>query len=371
MPVGAVVIWLIKHFLFGRFGQQDQSYVLFLQADLFPYGSPLHAAPLFWVWVFVGLLGTLVIVGAGSVMSDAGGRLLALTVIAILAAMGFSAFAAWSALWDADKQAARYYAQDTVFSVTGVDVLRHRRRSGSLVARPADRARPQGVRHEWLRLHRIRRRGLMYPHRRATAARSPNAAVIIDVGIYVGRWSDDRSGTGAVDGRRSRDDRASRRHTARPPSARECPARLLGRPPRADVGRAMPRVLRHRRIRRHVAQPRPARRPRAGHRRGRRRARLLVRLLRSQSYVPLAGRAWRRVHQPVHRRTHPADRRATSGLRRADGRQRTGHRRGEPADARAVRGGPARVVHPLAALVVAAGVGTHRQHPALITQPRI
>ena len=122
MPVGAAVIWLIKHFLFGRYGQQDQSYVLFLQADLFPHGSPLDAAPLFWVWMSVGLVGTLVIVGIGFADADASGRARSITVLAILAALGLSAFNAWTAFWDADKQAARYSAQNTSGPPSGVPV---------------------------------------------------------------------------------------------------------------------------------------------------------------------------------------------------------------------------------------------------------
>lgn len=39
MPLGALIIWLVKHEIFGGYGQQDQGYVLFLQSDLFPHGS--------------------------------------------------------------------------------------------------------------------------------------------------------------------------------------------------------------------------------------------------------------------------------------------------------------------------------------------
>ncbi|WP_443057822.1 DUF6817 domain-containing protein [Streptomyces sp. KLMMK] len=49
--------------------------------------------------------------------------------------------------------------------------------------------------------------------------------------------------------------------------------------------------------------------------------------------------------------------RSLSGLRRAHRRERAGHRRGQPADAHPSRRGPARVVHPMAAAAVRAGLG--------------
>ena len=59
MPAGAVVIWLVSYLLFGGHGQQAQGYVTFLQAHLFPHNSLADPTPLFWIWAFTGLAGTL------------------------------------------------------------------------------------------------------------------------------------------------------------------------------------------------------------------------------------------------------------------------------------------------------------------------
>jgi hypothetical protein len=121
MPAGAVLIWVIKHFLFGGYGQQDQSYILFLQAELFPHGSPLGATPLFWIWVLVGLAGTLVIVAwlhRGRRGHRAGHRaVIVVTWAAIAASVAFM----WLGFWNSDKDVARYYGQRTVFYATGLN----------------------------------------------------------------------------------------------------------------------------------------------------------------------------------------------------------------------------------------------------------
>ena len=123
MPLGATLIWIIKHFLFGGFGQQDQSYVLFLQADFFPFGVPWHLAALMWLWLAIGFLISIPIV-SGFVLSDDFGRSRAAwrTGVALLVAVSllavFSLVGTWRAFWDNDKDLAKYYLQDTTF-VTG------------------------------------------------------------------------------------------------------------------------------------------------------------------------------------------------------------------------------------------------------------
>ena len=121
MPLGAVVIWFVKHVIFGTYGQQDRSYVLFLKAVFFPYGTPLHPAPLFWIWTAVGLIGTAVILGIGMSSAITIGWFARGAALATAVALFASLWYAWSGLWDADKQAARFYASNTVFSVTGID----------------------------------------------------------------------------------------------------------------------------------------------------------------------------------------------------------------------------------------------------------
>jgi hypothetical protein len=116
MPVGAVLSWVIRHFLFGGYGQQDQGYVLFLQSALFPHGSPVDATPLFWIWVIVGLAGTLVIVGTLGRGQPGRAAVIALTCLAIVAAFVFM----WTGFWNSDKDVARYYGQQTVFYAAGI-----------------------------------------------------------------------------------------------------------------------------------------------------------------------------------------------------------------------------------------------------------
>jgi hypothetical protein len=119
MPAGAVVIWLISYLLFGGYGQQAQGYVLFLQANLFPHNSLADPAPLFWIWAFVGLAGTLGI----TLVTRAHFRPrwpVALGGLVIVAAMGISFAYVYSGLWDHDKHEARYYAQGTVFYAPSV-----------------------------------------------------------------------------------------------------------------------------------------------------------------------------------------------------------------------------------------------------------
>ncbi|MCX4744327.1 hypothetical protein OG455_02150 [Kitasatospora sp. NBC_01287] len=123
MPLGALLVWLVKHEVFGGFGQQDQSYVLFLRAEFFPHGWPLGAAPLFWVWVFIGLVGSLIIIplvdegafGSWDVMSWPRRVVMVGLVLATL----LSAVRTGTGLWDNDKEVGRFYAAATVLDVPG------------------------------------------------------------------------------------------------------------------------------------------------------------------------------------------------------------------------------------------------------------
>ncbi len=122
MPLGAVLVWLVKHYVFGGFGQQDQSYLLFLQSQLFPHSGPLDATPLFWIWVCVGLVGSIAIVfrtdypGPGSADPARGQWIICAVLLAALVAGGVRVGAG---LWDNDKDVGRYYAQATVLHIPG------------------------------------------------------------------------------------------------------------------------------------------------------------------------------------------------------------------------------------------------------------
>ncbi|MFE2347170.1 hypothetical protein [Kitasatospora cineracea] len=119
MPLLAALVWAVKHFLFGGFGQQDQSYLLLIERQFFPHGGPWDAAPLFWFWLAVGLVGTAVAVWyvteeSGYDFGDWWPRL-AMAVV-VLAVIG-SLVRAGTGLWDNDKDAGRFYARSTVLDV--------------------------------------------------------------------------------------------------------------------------------------------------------------------------------------------------------------------------------------------------------------
>ncbi|MFF8775526.1 hypothetical protein [Kitasatospora sp. NPDC015120] len=119
MPLVAFVVWLVKHLVFGGFGQQDQSYRLLIGRQFFPHGGPLDAAPLFWFWVAVGLCGTVwaVVAVAEDAGADLGGWRMRLTVAVVVLAVAGSLVRAGTGLWDDDKDAGRFYAAATVLDV--------------------------------------------------------------------------------------------------------------------------------------------------------------------------------------------------------------------------------------------------------------
>ncbi|MFI6444188.1 hypothetical protein [Kitasatospora sp. NPDC050543] len=123
MPVGALLIWVVKHFVFGGFGQQDQSYLLLLQQEFFPHSSVLGATALFWLWITVGLLGTLAIIAFAVEESGAGygGKSVRLLLaVVVLATLG-SAVRVGTGLWDNDKDLGRFYARATVLDIPAGD----------------------------------------------------------------------------------------------------------------------------------------------------------------------------------------------------------------------------------------------------------
>ncbi|GAA2742309.1 hypothetical protein [Kitasatospora cinereorecta] len=119
MPLVALLAWWVKHGLFGGFGQQDQSYVLLMERQFFPHGGVLDAAPLFWIWVAVGLLGTVWVVGyvadaSGTAFSD---RRVRLAFAVVLLTVVGSLVRAGTGIWDDDKDAGRFYARATVLDI--------------------------------------------------------------------------------------------------------------------------------------------------------------------------------------------------------------------------------------------------------------
>ncbi|RKE23030.1 hypothetical protein [Streptomyces sp. TLI_171] len=117
MPLLGALVWGVKHVLFGGFGQQDQSYLLLIERELFPHGGVVDATPLFWLWLSVGLAGT---AAAGGVLADgrtARARWLRVAVAAVVLAMLGSLVRTGTGLWDDDKDAGRFYAAATVLDV--------------------------------------------------------------------------------------------------------------------------------------------------------------------------------------------------------------------------------------------------------------
>ncbi|MFD9123416.1 hypothetical protein [Kitasatospora sp. NPDC059571] len=119
MPLLAVLVWVVKHAVFGGFGQQDQSYVLLIEQELFPHGGVLDAAPLFWLWVAVGLAGTEWALAYAAQESGAAfrGWRVRLALAAVLLAVAGSLVRAGTGMWDDDKDAGRFYAAATVLDV--------------------------------------------------------------------------------------------------------------------------------------------------------------------------------------------------------------------------------------------------------------
>ncbi|GAA2790407.1 hypothetical protein GCM10010441_14490 [Kitasatospora paracochleata] len=119
MPLVALLAWWVKHGLFGGFGQQDQSYVLLMERQFFPHGGVLDAAPLFWIWVAVGLLGTVWVVGyvADASGTAFGDRRVRLAFAVVLLAVAGSLVRAGTGIWDDDKDAGRFYALATVLDI--------------------------------------------------------------------------------------------------------------------------------------------------------------------------------------------------------------------------------------------------------------
>ncbi|MFF4381129.1 hypothetical protein [Kitasatospora sp. NPDC001547] len=119
MPLVAALVWLVKHAVFGGFGQQDQSYVLLVERLFLPNGGVLDAAPLFWIWAAIGLGGTVVAVTYVARESGAGyrGWRTRLTLAAVLLALAGSLVRAGTGLWDDDKDEGRYYAAATVLDI--------------------------------------------------------------------------------------------------------------------------------------------------------------------------------------------------------------------------------------------------------------
>ncbi|MFF4340708.1 hypothetical protein ACFY00_12320 [Kitasatospora sp. NPDC001540] len=119
LPVLAFLVWVVKHLVFGGFGQQDQSYRLLIERQFFPHGGPLDAAPLFWFLLAVGFAGSLVAVryvveGFGAGRRSRRARLA--TAVVVLAVLG-SLVRAGTGLWDDDKDAGRFYARSTVLDI--------------------------------------------------------------------------------------------------------------------------------------------------------------------------------------------------------------------------------------------------------------
>ncbi|MFE7562739.1 hypothetical protein [Kitasatospora sp. NPDC057500] len=119
MPLLAVVVRLFKHFAFGGFGQQDQSYALLIRREFFPHGGPLDAAPLFWFWVAAGLCGTVWVVVVVAEEAGVGlrGWKVRLTLAVVVLAVAGSLVRAGTGVWDDDKDAGRFYAAATVLDV--------------------------------------------------------------------------------------------------------------------------------------------------------------------------------------------------------------------------------------------------------------
>ncbi|MGX4734713.1 hypothetical protein [Kitasatospora griseola] len=119
MPLLAGLVWVVKHAVFGGFGQQDQSYRLWLRREFLPHGGLVDAAPLFWFWVAVGLCGTVwAVVYAVDETGVGFGRWRARVAVSVVVlALAGSLVRAGTGMWDDDKDAGRFYAAATILDV--------------------------------------------------------------------------------------------------------------------------------------------------------------------------------------------------------------------------------------------------------------
>ncbi|MFJ8441421.1 hypothetical protein [Kitasatospora griseola] len=119
MPLLAGLVWVVKHAVFGGFGQQDQSYRLWLRREFLPHGGLVDAAPLFWFWVAVGLCGTIwaVAYALDETGVGFGGWRARIAVSVVVLALAGSLVRAGTGMWDDDKDAGRFYAAATILDV--------------------------------------------------------------------------------------------------------------------------------------------------------------------------------------------------------------------------------------------------------------
>lgn len=83
-------------------------------ADQWFYVNYLVLGGWFWLWLTIGLAGSVVI--ALTALHGRGGRLYQVTVATIAAVLAIGAFAqAWRVAWDDDKDFARYYDRSAAF----------------------------------------------------------------------------------------------------------------------------------------------------------------------------------------------------------------------------------------------------------------
>jgi hypothetical protein len=115
MPVLIGVIWFIDHVLASGIGTWKQDLDLGLKTLMWPRVSFDGFTALFWIWFAVGVVGTMVIVGVN------GWRGGAFSGLALSAGLALCLVMGWIALWDNDKDQARYYSRATVLHLPSID----------------------------------------------------------------------------------------------------------------------------------------------------------------------------------------------------------------------------------------------------------
>jgi hypothetical protein len=117
IPAVFGILWLITHALFGGFGVATETWNLFWQNNILNHGGIL------WVYLIIGAIGSLIIIGMVAVDedSDSGNGSVVITVVLALALLIVSTVAGINYQWSSDKNLARYYNSATTFYTPSLD----------------------------------------------------------------------------------------------------------------------------------------------------------------------------------------------------------------------------------------------------------
>lgn len=107
IPAIAGLLWLIFHFLFSGFGVANESWNLFWNTEI------IHQGILFWIYGFIGIVGSIFILGIQSSEETSRSIGFAAIVVGLVAILSLGQIISYA--WTADKNKERYYNTATTF----------------------------------------------------------------------------------------------------------------------------------------------------------------------------------------------------------------------------------------------------------------